>query len=172
MLKVIEGYTWAIKLVLLGALFAGGWWLGDTLKQGEWDAVRAAQAEEAAQQIKAARDRVDAVEIALAQKLNQASTQYQKKLKEKDREKDDALARARTDGLWVNATCDSANQVPDASTATSGHHGETRARLSEKTGEDLISLANDANKVVEQLTSCQKALSDQERLVNGQQQKD
>lgn len=172
MLKVIEGYAWVIKLVLLGALFAGGWWLGDTLKQGEWDAVRATQAEEAAKQIKAARDRADAAEIALAKKLNKASAQYQKKLQEKDREKDDAIARAKSDGLWVNATCDGGGQVSDSSTSSGGHNGETRARLSEGTGADLIALAHRANKVVEQLSACQKVLKDQERLVNDQQPKD
>ena len=104
MLKLIEAYAWIIKLVLLGALFAGGWWLGDTLKQGEWDAIRAIEAEAAANQIKAERDRADALENALAQKLNQASAQYQKKLKEKDRERDDLIARARSSGLDRKST--------------------------------------------------------------------
>ncbi len=173
MLNLIEGYAWVIKATLAAAIFVVGWWLGDTLKQGEWDAVRVAQAEVAAQQIKAARDRADAAEIALAKSLNEVSTQYQKKLKEKDREKADAVARAKSNGLWVNATCeDSGDKVPDTTTPAGGRNGETRARLSERTGEDLISLATRANKVVEQLTACQKALIDQERLVNDQQPKD
>ena len=173
MLNLIEEYSWAIKAILMAAIFVAGWWLGDTLKQGEWDAVRVAQAEIIAQQVKEARDRADAAEVALAQSLNEVSTQYQKKLKEKDREKADAVARAKSNGLWVNATCeDSGNKVPDITTPTGGRNGETRSRLSERTGEDLISLATRANKVVEQLTACQKALTDQERLVNDQQQKD
>ena len=173
MLNLIEGYAWVIKAILMAALFVAGWWLGDTLKQGQWDAVRAAQAEVAAQQVKEARDRADAAEVALAQSLNEVSTQYQKKLKEKDREKADAVARAKSNGLWVNATCeDSGDKVSDATAPAGGRNGETRARLSERTGEDLISLATRANKVVEQLTACQKALTDQERLVNDQQPKD
>jgi len=172
MLKLIEGYAWVIKLVLLGALFAGGWWLGDSLKQGEWDAARVVQQEEAARKLKAANDRADAAEIALAKKLNHVSAQYQKKLKEKDLEKDNAIASAKSNGLWVTATCDGGGQqVSDSSSTSSGHNGEARARLSEEIANALIAIASDADKVTEQLTSCQKALKNQEKIINDQQPK-
>lgn len=159
MLKLIEGYAWIIKLVLLGALFAGGWWLGDSLKQGEWDAARVKELAEFNRAIEDANAKVLAAERASAEKASQVSAKYQKKLQEKDREKAAAIADAESRGLWVNVSSGSpGTEVSGTAACPSGSNGETRARLSEKTSRDLIALLNEADRAVEQLNACQDML--------------
>ena len=159
MLKLIEGYAWIIKLVLLGALFVGGWWLGDSLKQGEWDAARVKELAEFNRALEDANVKVLAAERASAEKASQVSAKYQKKLQEKDREKAAAIADAESRGLWVNVSSGSpGTEVSGTAACPSGSNGETRARLSETTSRDLISLLSDADKVVEQLNACQDML--------------
>jgi len=159
MLKLIEGYAWIIKLVLLGALFAGGWWLGDSLKQGEWDAARVKELAEFNRALEDANVKVLAAERASAEKASQVSAKYQKKLQEKDREKAAAIADAESRGLWVNVSSGSpGTEVPGTTACTCGSNGETRARLSEKTSRDLIALLNEADRAVEQLNACQDML--------------
>ena len=159
MLKAIEGYVWIVKLILLGALFAGGWWLGDSLKQGEWDAARVKELAEFNRALEDANAKVLAAERASVEKATQVSAKYQKKLQEKDREKATAIADAESRGLWVNVSSGSSGtEVPGTAACPSGSNGETRARLSETTSRDLIALLNDADKAVEQLNACQDML--------------
>lgn len=158
-----EQVKWLIVILSLGALFAGGWYLGATLKQGEWDAAVVQQVEDLNRQIAEANAKVAAQEKQMAVNQAKVSAKYQKQLQEKEREKADAIASAESRGLWVNTTaCQSTASVSDSTAPTTGHNGGEKARLPEKTSRDLISLLNEADKVVEQLTACQAILNDKQ----------
>lgn len=144
------------------ALFATGWWLGDSLKQGEWDAARVKEAEAVALAVAESSQKAIAVERDLTERLNSQSKQYQTKLQEKDREKADAILRARTDGLRVDVQASPSKDGVSSASAGSGRcdGGET-ARLSTEASERLVSLLSEADKVVEQLAACQKILKEE-----------
>ena len=155
---------WVAVAVASVALFATGWWLGDSLKQGEWDAARVKEAEVAARAVEDAHQKSMATERELSQKLNNQSKQYQAKLQEKDREKAIALERARTDGLRVDIqTSSSKDGVSGAATGSCRCDGGETARLSEEASSRLIELASEADRVVEQLNSCQQILRDERK---------
>ena len=165
MLKVIEGYAWVIKLVFLGALFATGWWLGDSLKQGEWDAARVREAEAAVAAINEAKEKLVFTERELTKKLNSQSQSYQKKLQEKDREQAAALERFRSDGLRISveASGDKAGVSGDTSDSCRCDGGTT-AKLSDEVAQRLVERRVEADKIVEQLTACQAILRE---ITNG-----
>lgn len=159
---------WSAKWVAMGAFlvaaFATGWWLGDSLKQGEWDAARVQEAEAVAKAVEESRAQAMFTERELTKKLNNQSKQYQVKLQEKDSEKAAAIERARVGGLWVDVQASSnKDAVPDSTSGACGCDGGTTARLSEETSRRLIELASEADKVVEQLTSCQQILKDERK---------
>lgn len=152
-----------IKWVLIGvsavAMFGGGFYLGDSLKQAAWDAVKVKEQEETQKILQAAYSQVIETERGLQKKMVDQSQNYQKKLQEKDREKASAIDHASSDGLWVDVAPQGCKDgVPDSTASTGGHNAETRARLSDSSSRALIELASEANKVVEQLTSCQQIL--------------
>lgn len=155
---------WALVGIASIVLFSTGWWLGDSLKQGEWDAARAQEAEAVAVTVKLMHDQAMSKERELTQKLNGQSKQYQVKLQEKDSEKAAAIERARVDGLRVDIQASSDKDgMSNASSGSGRCDGETTARLSEETSRRLIEFASDADKVVEQLTSCQQILEDERK---------
>lgn len=150
--------------VLLVAAFATGWWLGDSLKQGEWDAARVQEAEAVVKAVEESRAQAVFTERELTKKLNNQSKQYQAKLQEKDSEKAAAIELARVDGLRVDIQASSDKDgVPCSSSGTCRCDGGTTAKLSEETSRRLIELTSEADKVVEQLTSCQQILKDERK---------
>lgn len=154
---------WSAKWIFAGviavALFATGWWLGDSLKQGEWDAVRAKEAEAVAVAVKEAHDQAMSKERELTQKLNSQSKHYQVKLQEKDREKAAALERFRSDGLRISVEASSDKDgVPSDPVNPSRCDGGTTAKLSDEVAKRLVERRVEADKIVEQLTTCQAIL--------------
>ena len=147
------------------ALFATGWWLGDSLKQGQWDAARVQEAEAVAVAVKEAHDQAMSKERELTQKLNNQSKTYQAKLKEKDNEKAAALERFRSDGLRISVeTSSSQNGVSGDSSNSCGCDGGATAKLSDEVAQRLVERRTEADKIVEQLTACQAILKE---ITNG-----
>ena len=159
---ILSKWTW-IGIGMI-ALFATGWWLGDSLKQGEWDAARVKEAEAVAVAVKEAYDQAMFKERELTKKLNNQSKTYQAKLKEKDNEKAAALELARTSGLRVDIeTSVGQNGVSDSAACTCGRNGGETARLSEEVAQRLIERRTEADRVVEQLTACQNILKEERK---------
>lgn len=160
---ILSKWTW-IGVAMI-ALFATGWWLGDSLKQGEWDAARVKEAEAVAVALKEAHDQAMSKERELTQKLNSQSKQYQTKLQEKDREKAAALERFRSDGLRISVEA-SAGQggVPGDPANSCRCDGGTTAKLSDEVAQRLVERRVEADKIVEQLTACQAILRE---ITNG-----
>ena len=147
------------------ALFATGWWLGDSLKQGEWDAARVKEAEAVAAAVKEAHDQAMFKERELTQKLNSQSKQYQTKLQEKDREKAAALERLRSDRLRVSIeTSAGENGVPGDTADSCRCDGGKTAKLSDEVAQRLVERRAEADRIVEQLTACQGILRE---ITNG-----
>ena len=155
---------WAAIALAVAVAFSMGWRINGWRIQSAWDAEKAALNAEAAKQIQEAMDRALSVERAAAKRVTAVSAKYQNSLKEKQSEEAAAIDRARTDGLYINARCeDAAGAVPSASDATSGHHGEARARLPDATAEALLQLAAEADRVTEQLTACQHFIEEERK---------
>jgi prophage endopeptidase len=162
MFLIPGGAKWAAAAIISIALFATGWWLGGSLKQGEWDAARVKDSEAVAVALKESHDQAIAKERELTQKLNSQSKQYQAKLQEKDREKAAAIERARIDGLRVDVQASSSKDgVSGAAPGSCRCDGGETARLSAEASERLISLLSEADQVVEQLAACQKILKEE-----------
>lgn len=160
---ILSKWTW-IGVAMI-ALFATGWWLGDSLKQGEWDAARVKEAEAVAVALKEAHDQAMFKERELTQKLNSQSKQYQTKLQEKDREKAAALERFRSDGLRISVEASAGqNGVPGDPANSCRCDGGTTAKLSDEVAQRLVERRTEADKIVEQLTACQGILKE---ITNG-----
>jgi len=160
---ILNKWTW-IGVAMI-ALFATGWWLGDSLKQGEWDAARVKEAEAVAVAVKEAHDKAMSKERELTQKLNSQSKQYQTKLQEKDREKAAALERFRSDGLRISVEASAGQDGVSGDPANSCRcDGGTTAKLSDEVAQRLVERRTEADKIVEQLTACQGILRE---ITNG-----
>jgi len=165
MIPIPAGAKWIFAAVTAVALFATGWWLGDSLKQGEWDAARAKEAEVAVAAINEAKEKMVFMERELTKKMNSQSQSYQKKLQEKDREKAVALERFRSDGLRVSVEAGGYKAGVPGDTADSCRcDGGTTAKLSDEVAQRLIERSVEADKIVEQLTACQAILKE---ITNG-----
>lgn len=160
---ILSKWTWiGISMV---ALFATGWWLGDSLKQGQWDAARVQEAEAVAVAVKEAHDQAMSKERELTQKLNSQSKQYQVKLQEKDREKAAALERFRSDGLRISVEASASKDgVPGDPANSCRCDGGATAKLSDEVAQRLVERRTEADKIVEQLTACQAILKE---ITNG-----
>lgn len=165
MIPIPVGAKWIFAAVIAVALFATGWWLGDSLKQGEWDAARVQEAEAVAVAVKEAHDKAMFKERELTQKLNSQSKQYQVKLQEKDREKAAALERFRSDGLRISVEAGASKDgVPGDPADTCRCDGGATAKLSDEVAQRLVERRTEADKIVEQLTACQAILRE---ITNG-----
>ena len=155
---------WAVVGVafILACLFS--WTQGALNVQAKWDKEKAELNARAAAEIEAANNRVRAIERESYLKVAQTEQLFNKKLKEKDLEEANALNRARTGGLFVNAKCPSgADTVPGASSSSGSSDGETRVELPQADGEFLIRFAAEADRITEQLSACQKLLEDERK---------
>lgn len=143
-----------------GAAFFYGHKVGADGVTVEWQKQEAATQRAQAEALTAANGKIIAAERRAAERLAAASARYQAALKEKEDEKQLAVARATTRGLWVDTinTCgDSAGDGAVAAPAP-GRDGAARSRLSGEAAEFLIGEASRADQVVEQLKACQSVV--------------
>jgi hypothetical protein len=156
-----------IKWIAIGlcvaAAFGAGWsWNGARL-QAAWDAEKAELNAKAVEAVQAAMNNALETEREAARRIAVHSAQYQIALKERQGEEADAIDRARTGGLFINAKCSSGGDgVSEATSGASGRNGATRVELPKEDGEFLIRLAAEADRITEQLKACQ-AILEQER---------
>ncbi|MCB5187382.1 lysis protein [Methylobacillus caricis] len=178
----------AIRNVVLAALFgvlaflAYGWAYdnGSTAKDIEWQGkynidLHAANIslQDALLQLNAEQETSRAYSQAVQESFAFISADYQEKLRHVETRKDSVIAglRANAQQLRIGIkTASSAgacapgqDQPGETNTATFGRDGEARAELSDTAAEFLVSLASEADQVVEQLTSCQQLLIAQRR---------
>lgn len=136
---------------------------GVRVTEAAWMAEKAELNAQAALKLDEAIKRNRKLEEDKRQAINQTTYSYELKLGVLKNEKDRALARARTGGLYVNANCAGSGNALSATAAGSGVDSRIqRVRLPDEDADFLISFAADANRVVEQLTACQAILK-QER---------
>lgn len=149
----------AATVALTFGVYFYGVSVGVDKTEAAWQAREAKINAASATAIQAAEAKARAAERKSAETVASVSAGYQAKLKEKDREKDRAIAglRVANGGLFLDTklppSCGS--PVPEAGPAPGGRDGSTRAELSDKAAEFLIGEANRADKIVEQLTACQ-----------------
>jgi hypothetical protein len=131
---------------------------GELVIQEKWDAQKIVDAEATAKELKEANDKVHQIEQAANAKVYQVSANYEAKLRKKDNEKNDFIAKSRSDGLWVDAICPKVypSQLSSNSSTTSRPDGSSTVRLSDETTISLINYAAQANKVAEQLRGLQE----------------
>ena len=141
--------------IVLGSYFYGVS-NGKAEIEAKWQTRESKINAESAQKIATANARVLAAERKNAADVADISGAYQKKLQEKDHEKDRAIASARASGLFVSTKRSSCgNAVPQAGPGPSGRDDPPRSELSDEASEYFVSEAHRANKIVEQLTACQ-----------------
>jgi len=129
-----------------------------TAQIAERQAERLRMADASVKLIEATNAKVREIERESASRSADTSAEYQRKLKEKEHEKDRAVAavRAGMRSMFVNVTPGSCtNDVPGPSPALGGRDGSGRAELSGAAAEFLIGEASRADKLAEQLTACQ-----------------
>jgi prophage endopeptidase len=146
-------------LVLAVGIFGAGYRQGEKHTQADWDKEKTATATKLA----AAAQNALALQQEHTNKLAEVDSVYQARLKQKDDEKSAAVAAAYSRGLYVHgAKPTTPNSAPAAPTASSPGvcDATANARLSDSDANFLLSLASDADKVVEQLTACQKIVRD------------
>lgn len=149
----------AAVLALIGSIMGAYFYgvsNGKAKIEAKWQTRESKINAESAQKIAAANARVLAAERKSAGDVADISKAYQKKLQEKDSEKDRAIARARASGLFVptkRPRC--GNAVPAVGAGPSGRDDAPRAELSDEIAAYFIAEANRADKVVEQLAACQ-----------------
>jgi hypothetical protein len=160
----LQTIKWILIGLVVAAAFGAGWsWNGARL-QAAWDAEKAELNAKAVESVQVAMNQALEAERDAAKQIAATSAKYQKALKEKQNEEAAAIERSRNGGLYINAKCPSGgNGVSETSTSSSGRDGETRVELPRADGEFLIRLAAEADRVTEQLNSCQQLLEQQSK---------
>lgn len=132
---------------------------GVQVTKAEWEAEKAAAAIEAGKALDKANKEVRELEHLLANTQNRVEKVYVEKIREVEVQRKQLTDVARTDGLYIDASCpDSSNAVPSSTPSASVDHGGTKARLSGEAAEALIAIAADADEITHQLTACQEIL--------------
>lgn len=148
----------ACILVLIAA-FGFGWRQGSLSVQSEWDREKAEINAQTAIAVSEANERTRAIEADMNERLRQVTGAYSRKLQEKNNAENAAVERAATGGLFINAECPAASgELPNSTPSTDGSPRTARVKLPAKDGEFLIRLAAEADRITEQLTSCQSIL--------------
>ena len=157
--------------VIIGALvfaicsYFYGHHTGVQVTKAEWETEKAAAAIEAGKVLAKANQEVRELEHLLANTQTRVEKVYVDKIKVVEVEKQQLIDVARTDGLFIDATCpDSSNPVPSVASSPGGDNGTTKARLSGETAEALIAIAADADEITHQLTACQEILRNEREL--------
>jgi hypothetical protein len=158
---------WVIigALVLVIGSYFYGHRTGVQVTKADWEAEKATAAVEAAKILKAEQDKVREFEHLLANTQTRVEKIYVEKIRTVEIEREQFIDIARTDGLFIDATCtDSSNAMPGIASSPSGDNGTTKARLSGETAEALIAIAADADEITHQLTACQEILRNEREL--------
>ena len=138
---------------------------GVQVTKAEWEAEKLVAAADAARTLKAEQDKVTEYEHLLANTQNRVEKVYVDKIRTVEVVRDKLIDTARTDGLFIDASCpDRSNAVPSAATSPGSDHGGTKARLSGEAAEALIAIAADADEITHQLTACQEILRNEREL--------
>lgn len=132
---------------------------GVQVTKADWEAEKAALAVEAANTLAKAQAEVAEVERLLAAKQNKVERVYVDRIKTVEDDSQRLSDISKSDGLFISASCpDNSNTMPSAASSASGDNAGTKARLSGEAAEALIAIAADADRIVHQLTACQKIL--------------
>jgi hypothetical protein len=157
--------------VIIGALvfaicsYFYGHHTGVQVTKVEWEAEKAVAAADAAKILKAEQDKVREFEHLLANTQIRVEKVYVEKIRTVEVEKQQLIDVARTDGLFIDASCpDPSNPMPSAASSPGSDHGGTKARLSGEAAEALIAIAADADEITHQLTACQEVLRNEREL--------
>ena len=153
--------------LVIGSYFYGNH-VGVQMTKADWEAEKAALAIEAGKVLAAEQNKVREFEHLLANTQNRVEKVYVEKIRTVEVESQRLVDIARTDGLFIDASCpDNNNAMPGAAASSSNDHGGTKARLSGTAAETLIAIAADADTIVHQLTACQRILSNERELQRG-----
>jgi hypothetical protein len=157
--------------VIIGALvfaictYFYGHHTGVQVTKADWEAEKAAMAVEAAKTMAEVTTQVRELEHLLANTQTRVEKVYVDKIKVVEIEREQFINVARTDGLFIDATCpDNSNPMSGIASSPSGDYGATKARLSGETAEALIAIAADADEITHQLTACQEILRNEREL--------
>ncbi len=91
--------------------------------------------------------------------ITQIETEHRKKITRLQHEKDDAIADALLNGMYLDATCEGLDTgLPQIGSATGSGHPASRARLSDTAAEFLIAFASEADERVTDLNKCRSQL--------------
>lgn len=132
---------------------------GVQVTKAEWEAEKATAAIEAGKALDKANQEVRELEHLLANSQNKVEKVYVDKVRTVEVERNKLVDTARTDGLFIDASCpDHSNALPSATSSTSSDNGNTKARLSGEAANALISIAAEADEVAHQLNACQEIL--------------
>ena len=152
-------------LVLVIGSYFYGHYTGVQMTKAEWEKEKAVAAIEAGRVLAKAQDEVRELEHLLANTQTKIERVYVDKIKVVEIEREQFIDIARTDGLFIDATCpDNSNAMPGIASSPSGDNGATKARLSGETAEALIAIAADADEITHQLTACQEILRNEREL--------
>ncbi len=152
-------------LVLAICSYFYGHHTGVQVTKAEWEAEKATAAIEAGKALDKANQEVRELEHLLANTQNRVEKVYVDKIRTVEVVRDKLIDTARTDGLFIDASCpDRSNAVPSAATSPGSDHGGTKARLSGEAAEALIAIAADADEITHQLTACQEILRNEREL--------
>ena len=152
-------------LVLVICSYFYGHHTGVQVTKADWEAEKAAAAIEAGKALDKANKEVRDLEHLLANTQNKVEKVYVDKIRTVEVVRDKLIDTARTDGLFIDASCpDSSNAMPSAATSPGSDHGGTKARLSGEAAEALIAIAADADEITHQLTACQEILRNEREL--------
>lgn len=153
----------ALAIVLmLGGAYAWGRHDGRSIEASAWNKRELAITAESNARLQAAQNALIAKERDQAAQLAMVSGHYQTELKRTNDEKERVVAAVRAGDrrLYVNAACPPGRDaVPGAQPAAGGRDGEARAELSREAAEFLVSLAGEADAVVQQLVACQAVIA-------------
>ena len=156
-----------LVIAWIASLGAVGWWqnqAGHTDERVTWQARENKELQDANASIKRLEEAARAAEQAHATMLAKIGENHQKEIADAaaQKERDVAAARSGRIVLRIPAPCKGANGSAAAKTpATPGvGDGGATAELPRSVTEDLLSLANDADSVADQLRQCQKVILD------------
>ena len=152
-------------LILVICSYFYGHHTGVEVTKADWEAEKATAAIEAGKVLDKANKEVRALEHLLANTQNKVEKVYVDKVRTVEVERNRLVDTARTDGLFINASCpDNSNAMPSASPNPGSDHGGKKARLSGEAAEALIAIAADADEITHQLNACQEILRNEREL--------
>ena len=153
----------AIAALVLSALFAAavhqrGIGYEKGLAVGEKMLAEQAKANAAA--VIALNRKYRAIEEANKREIDAIGASHAEKIKalQAQRDRDVRAARDGSIVLSIPSTCGGSSSS-ETGTSSAGSHAEARTELPRETTANLLSLANDADEVVNQLTACQAILT-------------